>query len=204
MRASPAPTPPSCGSRSGNHHDLGLFGAGNQPPRRHGSIGLYHLAWQVNTIDELEEARMTLAELGPYTGESSHGATKSVYAADPDANEFEVMWMLPRAAWGEYADVAPIGRLDLGGEVALDRRRHGPRTERWDRRMSTAFPQPTAVTYGSSDSAVPLAVLLHERGSDADQIIGLAQHLSGQLVTSTTAVFRYISHLIVFPRAGRR
>jgi hypothetical protein len=50
--------------------------------------------------------------------------------------------------------------------------------------MSTAFPQPTAVTYGSSDSAVPLAVLLHERGSDADQIIGLAQHLSGQLVTS--------------------
>jgi hypothetical protein len=50
-------------SRSGNHHDLGLFGVGNQPPRRHGSIGLYHLAWQVNTIDELEEARMTLAEL---------------------------------------------------------------------------------------------------------------------------------------------
>lgn len=61
---------------------------------------------------------MTLAELGACTGESSHGATKSVYAADPDANEFEVMWMLPRAAWDEYADVAPIGRLDLGGEVA--------------------------------------------------------------------------------------
>ena len=38
--------------RSGNHHDLGLFGVGEQPPRPHGSLGLYHLAWQVDTVDE--------------------------------------------------------------------------------------------------------------------------------------------------------
>ena len=30
--------------RSGNHHDLGLFGVGEQPPRPRGSLGLYHLA----------------------------------------------------------------------------------------------------------------------------------------------------------------
>src|SRR3954463_4956774 len=66
--------------RSGNHHDLGLFGIGTgAPPRARGTVGLYHLAWQVDTIDELEEARMTLAELDAFTGESSHGATKSVY-----------------------------------------------------------------------------------------------------------------------------
>ncbi|WP_019875757.1 VOC family protein [Sporichthya polymorpha] len=105
--------------RSGNHHDLGLFGVGAQPPRPRGSIGLYHLAWQVDTIEELEEARATLADLGAYTGESSHGATKSVYGQDPDGNEFEVMWMLPRATWGEYADAdaAPIDRLNLAAEV---------------------------------------------------------------------------------------
>lgn len=103
---------------SGNHHDLGLFGVGAQPPRPHGSIGLYHLAWQVDTIEDLEAARMTLAELGAYTGESSHGATKSVYGADPDGNQFEVMWMLPRSDWGEYERAAPVERLDLGGEVA--------------------------------------------------------------------------------------
>ncbi|GAA1968256.1 VOC family protein [Nocardioides panacihumi] len=104
--------------RSGNHHDLGLFGVGAQPPRPRGSIGLYHLAWQVDTIDELEQARLTLAELGAFTGESSHGATKSVYAADPDGNEFEVMWMLPRDTWGEFENAAPVERLDLGAEVA--------------------------------------------------------------------------------------
>jgi catechol-2,3-dioxygenase len=104
--------------RSGNHHDLGLFGLGaGQPPRARGTVGLYHLAWQVDTIDELEEARMTLARLGAFTGESSHGATKSVYGIDPDGNEFEVMWMLPRAEWGAYENAAPVDRLDMAAEV---------------------------------------------------------------------------------------
>jgi catechol-2,3-dioxygenase len=103
--------------RSGNHHDLGLFGVGAQPPRPRGSLGLYHLAWQVDTIEELKEARLTLTELDALTGESSHGATKSVYAQDPDGNEFEVMWMLPKAQWGAYDNAAPVDRLDLAAEV---------------------------------------------------------------------------------------
>ena len=62
---------------SGNHHDLGLFGLGPQAgPKRRG-VGLYHLAWQVDTIDELQRARQTLVELGALTGESSHGAPRA-------------------------------------------------------------------------------------------------------------------------------
>jgi catechol-2,3-dioxygenase len=105
--------------RSGNHHDLGLFGVGPAaPPKRRGGIGLYHLAWQLDTIEELAAARQTLVDAGAYTGESSHGATKSVYGADPDGNEFELMWMLPREAWGEYEASAPIEHLDLDAELA--------------------------------------------------------------------------------------
>jgi catechol-2,3-dioxygenase len=112
--------------RSGNHHDLGLFGLGaDKPPRRPGTVGLYHLAWQVDTIEDLEQARATLAGLGALTGESSHGATKSLYGVDPDGNEFEVMWMLPRDSWGEYEHSAPVEPLDLQGEV---RRWGGRRT----------------------------------------------------------------------------
>ena len=103
--------------RSGNHHDLGLFGVGPAAPRkRRGGIGLYHLAWQVDTIGELAAARQTLVDADAYTGQSSHGATKSVYGADPDGNEFEIMWMLPREAWGEYENTAPIEHLDLSAE----------------------------------------------------------------------------------------
>jgi catechol-2,3-dioxygenase len=103
--------------RSGNHHDLGLFQVGTSfGPKRPG-IGLYHLAWQVDTIEELAEAQVTLAELGALVGESSHGATKSLYAHDPDGHEFEVQWMLPRESWGEWEHSAPIEPLDLAGEL---------------------------------------------------------------------------------------
>ena len=102
--------------RSGNHHDLGLFEVPDKSPRRPG-VGLYHLAWQLDTIDELVEFRDQLVAAGAYTGESSHGATKSLYGADPDGNQFEIMWMLPREAWGEYAEKGVVERLDLAAEV---------------------------------------------------------------------------------------
>jgi catechol-2,3-dioxygenase len=100
-----------------NHHDLGLFGLGVDTPAKLPGIGLYHLAWQVDTIDDLEAARSALDAAGALTGASSHGATKSVYGADPDGNEFEVMWMLPREAWGEYENTAPVDHLDLTAEL---------------------------------------------------------------------------------------
>jgi catechol-2,3-dioxygenase len=104
--------------RSGNHHDLGLFGVGTAGgPKRRGAIGLYHLAWQVDTIDDLVEARRVLLAHDAYSGESNHGATKSIYGADPDGNEFEIMWMLPRDEWGEDEHTATVERLDLAGEV---------------------------------------------------------------------------------------
>lgn len=105
--------------KSGNHHDLGLFGLGaHLPPRAPGTVGLYHLAWQVDTVDELADARTVLARANAYTGESSHGATLSVYGKDPDGNEFEIMWMLPRSAWGAYANQAVIEQLNLDAHIA--------------------------------------------------------------------------------------
>jgi catechol-2,3-dioxygenase len=104
---------------SDNHHDLGLFGLGasaSGPPRGH--TGLYHLAWQVAIIDELTKAREVLLAAGAFGGESSHGATKSLYGADPDGNEFEIMWLLPREDWGDYESSAPIDRLDLPAELS--------------------------------------------------------------------------------------
>ncbi len=102
---------------SDNHHDLGLFtGVGPKPPR--GTVGLYHLAWQVENITDLATLRDALVEAGAFTGQSHHGATVSLYGADPDGNEFEIMWMLPRQAWGEYEDRGVVMPLDLEAEIA--------------------------------------------------------------------------------------
>lgn len=103
---------------SSNHHDLGLFTVGAAAPAPvRGGVGLYHLAWEVGAIEDLVAARETLERLGAYRGESDHGATKSLYGADPDGHEFEVMWMVPRDQWGEHTHGAVVAPLDLEAEV---------------------------------------------------------------------------------------
>ena len=42
---------------------------------------------------------------------------------------------------------------------------------------SAGFAPAVVATYGASDPAAPLVVLLHGRGSDEREILGLAQHL---------------------------
>lgn len=104
---------------SENHHDLGLFAVGEGAPRPpRGSVGLYHLAWEVPEVSDLAAAASTLRELGALTGASDHGATKSLYGHDPDGNEFEVMWLVPRDQWGDYESQAVIEPLDLEREIA--------------------------------------------------------------------------------------
>jgi catechol-2,3-dioxygenase len=101
-----------------NHHDLGLFSVGPDAPRApRGSTGLYHLAWEVPTIDDLATAAGVLSEAGALSGASDHGVSKSLYGADPDGNEFEIMWRVPREAWGDYADKGVVMPLDLDAEV---------------------------------------------------------------------------------------
>lgn len=101
---------------SDNHHDLGLFQTATSRPSR-GSVGLYHLAWQVTDIKDLAVLKDALTEAGHLTGQSHHGATISLYGADPDGIEFEIMWMLPRDAWGEYEDKGVVMPLDLEAEI---------------------------------------------------------------------------------------
>jgi len=101
-----------------NHHDLGLFSIGAQAPLpQPGRVGLYHLAWQVDTIHDLAEMRARLLAMGSLVGESDHGVSKSLYAKDPDGIEFEVMFEVPRAEWGEYAERAVVLPLDLDREL---------------------------------------------------------------------------------------
>jgi len=84
-----------------NHHDLGLFTVGGHAPGpEQGQVGLSHLALQVDT------------------GESDHGASKSLDGLDPDGNEFEIMWAVPPEAWGDAARAAVVRRLDLDAEMA--------------------------------------------------------------------------------------
>src|SRR5437588_10401683 len=60
---------------STNDHDIGLFeigpGAGPSAAGR-STVGLYHLAWEVDTLDELERLAQRLGQAGALGGSSDH------------------------------------------------------------------------------------------------------------------------------------
>ena len=111
---------------STNDHDLGTFqiGAGAGPSLAgRSTVGLYHLAWEVDTLAELVRIRGLLTDRGALTGASDHITTKALYAKDPDGIEFEVSWLVPAdlitdAMRAETAGLARPRPLDLEGEIA--------------------------------------------------------------------------------------
>src|SRR5215471_14614163 len=108
---------------SPNHHDIAFFtigsGAGPSTAGKQ-TVGMYHIAWEVPSLDDLAAVHERLVAAGALVGASDHGANKSLYAVDPDGLEFEVMWLVPPELWGDEEHEAIIRPLDLDG----DRRRY--------------------------------------------------------------------------------
>jgi len=106
---------------STNHHDLACFTIGEQAgPSAAGrsTVGLYHIAWEVPTLADLEAVRGRLADAGALVGASDHAVNKSLYARDPDGLEFEVMWLTPPSEWGDAEHQAIIEPLDIAADSA--------------------------------------------------------------------------------------
>ncbi len=104
---------------SSNDHDLGLFsiGAGAAPSAAgRQSVGLYHLAWEVDTLPELAAIRDRLTEEGALIGATDHGTTKALYGRDPDGLEFEISWLVPAELITDDI-VMTSKRLDLDADI---------------------------------------------------------------------------------------
>jgi catechol-2,3-dioxygenase len=113
---------------STNDHDIGLFTIGEgavASEAGRSEVGLYHLAWEVDTLEELERLSELLTEVGSLVGASDHGTTKSLYAKDPDGIEFEVAWIVPADrlddATIEARGIAPL-------DITAEKRRYGATT----------------------------------------------------------------------------
>jgi catechol-2,3-dioxygenase len=107
---------------STNDHDLGLFAIGAQAgPSGAGrdTVGLYHLAWEVDTLADLQRLAGALTAAGALSGASDHSTTKSLYGHDPDGLEFEIAWIVPANLLDEatLAGRTGIRPLDLAREI---------------------------------------------------------------------------------------
>jgi catechol-2,3-dioxygenase len=107
---------------STNDHDLAVMGLGpdaDDSAAGSSSVGMYHVAWEVDTLAELQARADALSELGALVGASDHGTTKALYAKDPDGLEFEVSWLVPADRLDDATLEARsrIGALDLTAEI---------------------------------------------------------------------------------------
>jgi catechol-2,3-dioxygenase len=117
-------------SGSTNDHDLGLFEVGSAAGASlagRQTVGLYHLAWEVDTLAELQRIATKLTDAGALVGASDHATTKALYGADPDGIEFEVSWLVPadRIDAEVLAGRTSIKPLDIVKEIE----RFGAETE---------------------------------------------------------------------------
>lgn len=109
---------------STNDHDLALFTigmeAGDSMAGR-ATVGLYHIAWEVQTLGDLQEIALKLADAGALVGATDHATTKALYAKDPDGLEFEVCWILPERFITDEVEAAKtrMRPLDLERDVEL-------------------------------------------------------------------------------------
>ena len=114
---------------STNDHDIGLFeiGSGAGPSQAgRATVGLYHLAWEVDTLEELERLARVLGERGALVGASDHSTTKSLYAKDPDGLEFEVAWIVPADLLDDEALAGRKGIQPL--DIEREKERYGATT----------------------------------------------------------------------------
>ena len=111
---------------STNDHDLGVFALGStagDSAAGRGTVGLYHLAWEVDTLEELERIQGELAGRNALVGATDHGTTKALYGKDPDGLEFEVCWLVPadRLTPGVEMAMRPL-------DIAAEKERYGATT----------------------------------------------------------------------------
>lgn len=82
-------------------HEVALIEVGDDAPGpQTGQVGLNHMAWMMESLEDLQEIYQRLMEKKiPIERVSDHGISIGIYFHDPDGNGVEVSYELPRSQW---------------------------------------------------------------------------------------------------------
>lgn len=91
-------------------HELALMSVGPEAPGPEPDrVGMYHFAWRLSSLEDLRDLREQLVKNGLESGIGNHGISIDLYFFDPDGNEIEAYYELPKKCWpdgdifsGEY------------------------------------------------------------------------------------------------------
>ena len=99
-------------------HELALMSVGADALGPEQSrVGLYHFAWEMESFEDLRQIYSELNQKDVKVGGvGDHGISLGVYFFDPDGNEVEVFYELPKDQWpteGQlFAGKFPLGSLE--------------------------------------------------------------------------------------------
>ena len=82
-------------------HEVALMQLGDDAPlQQKGQVGLNHMAWRLESLDDLKDFYQRIKAKGwPIEHISDHGISLGIYLRDPDGNGVEVFYEMPRAEW---------------------------------------------------------------------------------------------------------
>ena len=95
-------------------HEIALIEVGPEAPGlQHRQVGLNHMAWMMESLDDLKEFYGRMREKNiPIDRISDHGISIGIYFHDPDGNGIEVSYELPRSQWPRQENLfMDAGRL---------------------------------------------------------------------------------------------
>lgn len=99
-------------------HELALMSVGpDAPGPEQDRVGLYHFAWEMESFEDLKLMYAELQEKGVRVGGiGNHGISLGVYFFDPDGNEIEAFYELPKDQWPSegslFGGKFPLGTLE--------------------------------------------------------------------------------------------
>ena len=100
----------------GNSHDIALTEVGeNALGPQGGQVGLNHMCWYMESLDDLKELYHRVKEKGIAIDRvSDHGHSIGIYIRDPDGNGIELSYEMPRDQWGFDDNGHMIGVSEKG------------------------------------------------------------------------------------------
>ncbi len=99
-------------------HEIAIIEVGTDAPGQEPKqIGLNHMAWMVDTLDDLKTAYYRLKDNNvPIRSIVDHGLSLGIYFRDPDGNGVEISYEQPRSEWPRQErlfapDITNLGRF---------------------------------------------------------------------------------------------
>lgn len=88
-------------------HELALVPVGDDAPGPESTrVGLYHMAWEMQSFEDLKKLYAVIEENDVKVGSiGDHGISLGVYFFDPDGNEIEAYYEMPKDEWPAEGDL---------------------------------------------------------------------------------------------------